>query len=466
MLTSSPLTSWRSLFQWKCDSFTSMTPIHSFSFDSAFSSFPNQGRSQPERAIPDGQGGSLVTVSTPPALYHSSSGGGTTKLGLPITPFAPFGDDLFVSDAMLLGEDGTAYIAGSSLDGSNTASIAAVDTSAGGVKWTVPGSRLSTVTSDGSLAFQYSTPDTLLHNAFASPTGQVTPLFPNPDNSDAGPVIADSFGLHIPSYWTLGAYHAFVPDLSLAAITGSPISSGLSYSQAKGSGQKQDSIKKPEIAHFIPFGQDVIGIDPQAAIDQIKQTLPQPSVATHHSFIKSAATVKAFTNTLAKPLAAVGFIGHSVDVQIPNSSPAQFYSVGLSFNLANEVLVLPPNSNPPFPVPAYANSTTTTQILTQAKVVFIGACFIGPTFQSIWNINNQTTGKAMIVLQNPYSTTYLGHALTTWAHLLDDLILLHMNVQAAVNETNAYLLTLPPDVNNHPVTEQWQVIGDGNVKIN
>jgi len=41
-----------------------------------------------------------------------------------------------------------------------------------------------------------------------------------------------------------------------------------------------------------------------------------------------------------------------------------------------------------------------------------------------------------------------------------------MNVQAAVNETNAYLLTLPPDVNNHPVTEQWQVIGDGNVKIN
>jgi hypothetical protein len=63
-------------------------------------------------------------------------------------------------------------------------------------------------------------------------------------------------------------------------------------------------------------------------------------------------------------------------------------------------------------------------------------------------------------------STYLGHAVTTWAHLLDDLILQHMTVHAAVIDTNAYLLTLPPDANNHPVTEQWQVIGDGNVRIN
>jgi hypothetical protein len=54
----------------------------------------------------------------------------------------------------------------------------------------------------------------------------------------------------------------------------------------------------------------------------------------------------------------------------------------------------------------------------------------------------------------------LGHAVVAWARLLDDLILQHMNVGAAVNDTNAYLLTLPG------VVEQWQVVGDSNVKIN
>jgi hypothetical protein len=72
----------------------------------------------------------------------------------------------------------------------------------------------------------------------------------------------------------------------------------------------------------------------------------------------------------------------------------------------------------------------------------------------------------MVVPKNPAAGVFLGHALTAWAHLLDDTILNHMKAGAAVDETNAYLLTLPPDANNHPVTEQWQVIGDLNVRIN
>jgi hypothetical protein len=70
----------------------------------------------------------------------------------------------------------------------------------------------------------------------------------------------------------------------------------------------------------------------------------------------------------------------------------------------------------------------------------------------------------MIVPQGS-KPVFLGHAVTAWAHLLDDLILQRMTVQNAVTDTNTYLLTLPPDVNGNPVTEQWQVVGDGNVKI-
>ncbi len=68
------------------------------------------------------------------------------------------------------------------------------------------------------------------------------------------------------------------------------------------------------------------------------------------------------TVTLAKPLAAVGFIGHSIFAEDGLTQP--FYSVGLSF-FDGQVLVLPPNSNPPFPVPQYVNSVTTSQIETQ-----------------------------------------------------------------------------------------------------
>lgn len=70
-----------------------------------------------------------------------------------------------------------------------------------------------------------------------------------------------------------------------------------------------------------------------------------------------------------------------------------------------------------------------------------------------------------LVVPAGQSEVLLGHAVTFWAHLLDDLVLKHMNVSNAVTETNAWVKTRK-DVNGNAVTEQWQVIGDGNVKIN
>jgi diadenosine tetraphosphate (Ap4A) HIT family hydrolase len=90
----------------------------------------------------------------------------------------------------------------------------------------------------------------------------------------------------------------------------------------------------------------------------------------------------------------------------------------------------------------------------------MGSCNIGPVFLTLWNINDQTVGHVMIVPKNPASGVLLGHAVTAWNHLLSELILHHKNARNAVTDTNAYLLTLPG------VTEQWQAVGDGNVKIN
>jgi uncharacterized protein (TIGR03437 family) len=169
------------------------------------------------RAIPDGQGGALVTASFPPALYHASTSG-SSKFSLPITP--PQVIDGFEDDGSILpGEDGTLYIAGASNSEGPVDTQLAIDPSSGTVKWSVvPGGTPypSTLTADGSLVFQYFQGGSQ-HLAFANSTGQISPLFANPvDGSDAAPANASS-----PNYWTLGTWFVSLNSgAGLAAING------------------------------------------------------------------------------------------------------------------------------------------------------------------------------------------------------------------------------------------------------
>ncbi len=201
------------------------------------------------RAIPDGQGGVLLASADATAstgtLYHTSTSG-TSKFSLPFNPAPPRsnqGDAISTADTMLLGEDGTAYMVTSSSYLTIGDGLAAVDTNTGAVKWTAsspgPYSNLTAVTSDGSLAFQYRlSADFSQHQALANSTGQISPLFANPaDGSDAGPVITRLAFPLLPSYWTLGIWHAFQND-GLAAISGPDIGASL-VAYANEGGDKQ-----------------------------------------------------------------------------------------------------------------------------------------------------------------------------------------------------------------------------------
>ena len=310
--------------------------------------------------------------------------------------------------------------------------------------------------------------DNAMHVSIADPNGNITPLFANPaDGSDLGPAIPipydpDFLQLNTASYWTLGTWHTSLSDGGLAAVLGHVSFIAIDAApQAGGGSAKQNSPKIPEIAHFVPVSAQTLGIDPQELLRQIKEDLPQPGKAIHYPFLGPDATVEKFTTTLAKPLSTVGFIGHSVDFSNAINNQIVVYSVGLL--LADKRLVAPPSDDPQYPVPPYENAVVAERIKTQAKVVFIGSCFVAPTFQNLWNISNDSKNQALIVPMGQ-SEVILGHAAAAWAHLLHDLVALHMKVNAAVSETNAWLLT-QHDVNGHPVTEQWQVIGDGNVKI-
>lgn len=390
--------------------------------------------------IPDGQGGAFVPrcidqsqPGAPAQVIHVTTSG-NTAIALPqLNPgISPF----FLEDPleMVLGENNVAF----ATDGVNLVSF---DFTTGQTLWSYQAPSLqhtihiSAAISGGGLVINDSVSGLISFDSKGA--AAASPIQGGPDVKP----------------WALGEWTGF-PSNSAAMFAGPSTSLAVSeWPVEDGAPQAQRRPPTPQIAHFIPFGKDVIGIDPTTAINEIKADLPQPSVAIHFPFVTSGATVQAFLDTVKKPLSAIGFIGHSLDdVNAQN----QVYSVGLGF--FDKSLAAAPNNDPQFPVHQYANTVTTPQIQTEAKVVFIGSCFIGPPFLSLWNIQSGTTGKALIVPQGS-SQVLLGHALTAWAHLLDDLILKQQKVQDAVSETNQFLRGLPG------VTEQWQIVGDGNVKI-
>ena len=166
------------------------------------------------RAIPDGQGGVLVTIASPPTLYHASPSG-ASKFSLPITPRQVI--DGFEDDGpMLVGADGTAYIVGSSDPEGLEDTAIAIDTSNLALKWTAPVGgtpQFRAIMADGSAALKY-TQNGSQHLSFVNSIGQVSPLFANSaDGSDAGPTNAADA-----SFWSLGIWRASLNNGSFAAI--------------------------------------------------------------------------------------------------------------------------------------------------------------------------------------------------------------------------------------------------------
>lgn len=195
------------------------------------------------------------------------------------------------------------------------------------------------------------------------------------------------------------------------------------------------------------------------AADSRQQESPS-SEANNLFFISTDATTNRFINELLKPIAAVGFIGHSFDIDTLTTPPTPPYAVGLRFTDAGQALVRPsqPSDNP-----GYITTETGTNVVpvplvaAQARVIFVGACYISPFFESWWNILPSTTGQVLIVPANPSSSTNLLHATYAWENVLQ--VLLdgsHKTVGQAVLATNGYMSKLG-------YSEQWKTIGDASV---
>jgi len=429
------------------------------------------------RSIPDGQGGTLVTVSFPPALYHASSSG-TSKFPLPITPPSASIDAFAINDAMLLGEDSTAYLVGSSDPQGPMNTLLALDTNGGAIKWTTsPGLNPtpSTVTSDGSVAFQYySQSDFSQHLGITNSSGQVSPLFANPaDGSDVGPLTM--FSREPPSYWALGTWHASLSDGGLAAVTGLPAYTAVSaYPENKGSSKKRKGSPRPQIAHFITRnpGNPPSSFTVAQAVNDIKNYLSGTNVQNAFYTGAQGASIDKFLKVLQGNTSGIGFIGDSALVS-PGPGQGFPFSIGLCFypseptnppSVPPNCLVRTPDDSSPDPLMHFGNIVagnptwrTTDKLPVNLKLIFIGSCEDGEVFNQWWQISNSTVGHVLIVPSNPTAPTDLVAAISEW----EDIVKYSagsMNVGEAITQANANLVS-----QGRPGA--WKPIGDPHVCI-
>lgn len=178
-----------------------------------------------------------------------------------------------------------------------------------------------------------------------------------------------------------------------------------------------------------------------------------PKTVQHDSFTLSNATVANFQGELKKPIAAIGFLGHSfLDLNCPvgTNPPCPKSSVGLWLSdggTGGQGLIATPSlGTTQYPVRSYMNAIPVSRIETQAKIVFIAACDTGPVFESLWNIQNGTSGQALIVPIGTDASVIIGHAFSHWEEFVDQLVNGRNNAQDAVTASNTWLLAQGHDI--------------------
>jgi hypothetical protein len=191
-------------------------------------------------ATPDGNGGTLLALnnsggSVPSAFYHDT-GSAVSKLNL---SFNPAGE-------ILTGEDGTAYLSGTTTGSRATGAIAAINTSSNTINWTDSLSttgnlqQLLAVPAAGGVIFE----DAAGHLNTTDPNGVITPLFRGSNGTDAGPTNTTNA-----NYWTLGTWFASLNDGSAGAVIGNntPFADS-ERAELGGNAQKQS---KPPVCHVL-----------------------------------------------------------------------------------------------------------------------------------------------------------------------------------------------------------------------
>lgn len=257
-----------------------------------------------------------------------------------------------------------------------------------------------------------------------------------------------------PSQVGAGLWMGFDVAGNLSALNGpSLIEASYSFMAQGGNRQGSNAGRRPTIVTLVPSYTLTIPPDvylPQDLESDLKRRDFAPA-ANMVFYNPEGSTLKAFKEELAKAQDAVGFIGHSVQ------HPQTGASLGLRLIDAAIVKKTP---DPQYGLPGALNEIVDV-IDSNAKVVFIAACELGPLFLSLWNIDDNTTDRALIVPVGSETNTDLFAATIAWKEIVRSLINDRKTVSDAVTSGN-FLLQL----NGVPASRlRFRVIGGQSVRI-
>jgi hypothetical protein len=195
--------------------------------------------------------------------------------------------------------------------------------------------------------------------------------------------------------------------------------------------------------------------------------------AIHKFFLVDEAKLRTFETILTQTADAVVFIGDSI---IPPTTVPQhsWGSIGLIFWDRGLVKRVGPGE-PQFCDVRDVNQTTHTcadpsayvytklfdKIASNAKVVLIASCDIGDKFKSLWDINENSTNRSLIVPSTLGSTDLFRAAkifIATLESLVSGTAKHPRTVSDAVADGNTW-------GRNHGISLQFTPIGGGNVSV-
>lgn len=395
-----------------------------------------------------------------------------------------------VNPVVTAGENFTA-VASYPAIGTTSSTTVSFNMNSGAANWsyrpsTQGSTSLPTVLSDNSVVLQ----DSQLGLIPISNTGNAGTVLPNVQQA---------------SPWSLGQWFGLSGGAE-GMFVGAGTSLAYPWPVGTGGAFPSYSSGNMRIANIIPavLG-DQLQVTAAQALQYIESGMPASVQFNKDALLATQATAANFlaqtSPPTAPPVIAVGYIGHSFTTTSCAQSPGTVcsgpvYSIGFHVSDGNPPNPLNPNigwqnlqatpamgtaANPvglacgagiflPPPNGTYCNPNSQlvppNGMQTQARVVFMGACDIGPVMYNIWNISPSTTGQVLIVPVTQDTTVVLGHALGFWQNFLYQMITVknpdgsHVNAGQAVNYVNNLLHNMKFDLDGNVITEQWQAIGD------
>ena len=286
--------------------------------------------------------------------------------------------------------------------------------------------------------------------ALQGPDGLLLAVDRDGATATVGPLLASGL-----TQVSAGVWAGVASDGTLAALNGPElVESSFSFQARGGNRQGGNAPNIPTIVTFIPAYtlRDAPAIYlPSDVETEIRSDVGVQRRRNLIFFKADDAKLSTFKTEMARQQDLVGFIGHSLLTPNPERS------VGLK--LIDGVIVkrMPP--------PQIGDPGGLTEIVdrieSKARVIFIGACKLGPEFLSLWDIDQTTTNRALIVPVGSDTNTNLVAAAFVWRVIVDYMGRQGATVQDAVAAGNFKL-----QLEGVPESElRFQVIGGTGVRL-